>query len=287
MTKTLLVVAGPTAVGKTQFCVELARQFCTEVVSADSRQLYRELNIGTAKPTLAEMNGVPHHFIGSHSIHDPVNAGRYEREGLAVLDELFKKRDVVILAGGTGLYINAICFGLDDLPPASPALREQLRQQMATDGLTALQQQLKTLDPVYARQADLENQHRVVRALEVCLTTGQPYSSFRRQQAVSRPFRPVLTALERPRSELYARIDARVDAMLTAGLLDEARSLLPCRHLNALQTVGYREVFDHFDGLYDHDEMVRLIKRNTRRYAKRQLTWFHNQNDYEWLSVSE
>ncbi len=283
--KTLLVIAGPTAVGKTAYCVDLARQLNTEIVSADSRQLYRELSIGTARPTPEEMQGVPHHFIGSHSIADPVNAGRYEREALAVLEELFTRKDTVILTGGTGLYVNAVCFGLDDLPPADSALREMLRQQLTQDGLAALQTQLRQFDPVYAATADLQNPHRVLRALEVCLTTGQPYSAFRRQHTTPRPFRPVLMALDRPRAELYARIDARMDAMLTAGLVEEARSLMPYRHLNALQTVGYREVFAYLDGDYEYDEMVRLLKRNSRRYAKRQLTWFHNQNDYQWITL--
>jgi tRNA dimethylallyltransferase len=286
--KTLLVIAGPTAVGKTAYCVRLARQLNTEIVSADSRQLYRELSIGTARPTPAEMQNVPHHFIGSHSIRDPVNAGRYEREALAVLNDLFRKKDVVILTGGTGLYINAVCFGLDDLPPADPVLRAGLRHELAQpDGLLRLQTQLRHLDPTYAATADLQNPHRLLRALEVCLSTGQPYSSFRRQQAAVRPFRLRLLALNRPRPDLYARIDARVEAMLAAGLVDEARCLLPYRQFNALQTVGYREVFAHLDGDYDHAEMVRLLKRNTRRYAKRQLTWFHNQNEYEWKEMND
>lgn len=275
--KILLVIAGPTAVGKTALCVQLASQLCTDVVSADSRQLYRELIIGTARPTPAEMQGVEHHFIGSHTITDPVNAGRYERECLTVLERLFREKDVVILSGGTGLYINAVCFGLDDMPAVDPLLRERLLTRLQTEGLATLQTELRQLDPVYAATADLQNPVRVTRALEVCLSTGQPYSTFRRQQTVNRPFRPVLVRLDRPRPELYARIDARVDAMLATGLVDEVRSLLPYRHLSALQTVGYQEVFPFLDGGYDHDEMVRLLKRNTRRYAKRQLTWFRSQ----------
>lgn len=275
--KILLVVAGPTAVGKTALCVQLARQLQTDVVSADSRQLYRELTIGTAKPTPAEMQDVQHYFVGSHSITDPVNAGRYERECLAVLDELFQKQDVVILSGGTGLYINAVCFGLDDMPAVDPLLREQLLTRLQTEGLTTLQAQLRQLDPEYAQTADLQNPVRVTRALEVCLSTGQPYSSFRRRQTAKRPFQPILVNLDRPRPELYTRIDTRVDTMLAAGLIDEVRSLLPYRELSALQTVGYQEVFPFLGGDYDYDEMVRLLKRNTRRYAKRQLTWFRSQ----------
>ncbi|QMW03528.1 tRNA (adenosine(37)-N6)-dimethylallyltransferase MiaA [Spirosoma foliorum] len=285
--KTLLVIAGPTAVGKTALCVQLAKTLQTDVVSADSRQLYRELSIGTAKPTPEEMGGVRHHFINSHSIVDPVNAGRYERECLALLNELFQETDVVILSGGTGLYINAVCFGLDDIPSVEPALREHLFNRLQQEGLAVLQEELRELDPVYAQTADLQNPIRVTRALEVCLTTGLPYSSFRRQQPTERPFRSVLIALERPREELYTRIDTRMDAMLAAGLIDEVASLVPYRHLPALQTVGYQEVFPYLDGQYDYEEMVRLLKRNSRRYAKRQLTWFRNQGNYQWVSPSD
>ncbi|GAB3751646.1 tRNA (adenosine(37)-N6)-dimethylallyltransferase MiaA [Spirosoma pomorum] len=282
--KTLLVVAGPTAVGKTDLCVRLAKRLSTVVVSADSRQLYRELTIGTAKPSLAEMDGVPHYFIDSHSITDPVNAGRYERECMSLLEQLFRDKDVVILSGGTGLYIQSVCFGLDDMPVVNPTLREQLFQRLHTDGLDVLQQELRQLDPVYSATADLQNPVRVTRALEVCLSTGQPYSSFRRQQAVERPFRSQLIALERSRDELYARIDSRMDAMLANGLVEEVRSLNAYWELSSLQTVGYQEVFPYLDGVYDYQEMVRLLKRNSRRYAKRQLTWFRNQADFQWYS---
>lgn len=282
--KTLLVIAGPTAVGKTDLCVRLAKRLDTVVVSADSRQLYRELTVGTAKPSPAEMDRVPHYFIDSHSITDPVNAGRYERECLVLLDQLFQEKDVVILSGGTGLYIQAVCFGLDDMPVVDPALREQLFQRLQTEGLELLQQELRQLDPVYAQTADLQNPIRVTRALEVCLSTGQPYSSFRRQQPVERPFQFQLVALERPRDELYVRIDTRMDNMLTNGLIEEVQSLYAYRDLSALQTVGYQEVFPYLDGEYDYEEMVRLLKRNSRRYAKRQLTWFRNQADFRWYS---
>ena len=233
------------------------------------------------------MAGVTHHFIDSHSIQDPVNAGRYERECLAVLTRLFEKKEVVILSGGTGLYINAVCAGLDDLPPVDPALRQQLLTRLNQEGLASLQAELRQLDPVYAQTADLQNPIRVTRALEVCLMAGKPYSSFRRQQPAERPFRSVLIALDRPRDELYARIDARMDAMLSAGLVDEVRSLLPYRQLPALQTVGYQEVFPYLANEYDYDEMVRLLKRNSRRYAKRQLTWFRNQGNYHWFGAED
>lgn len=231
------------------------------------------------------MEGVRHHFISSHSVQEVVSAGRYERECLALLNTLFQAKDIVIMTGGTGLYIDAVCFGLDDIPSIDPAIREELMARVAQEGLVNLQVELRERDPVYAATADLQNTQRVVRALEVCLGTGQPFSSFRRQQTAPRPFDIKLTALDRPRDELYARIDARVDAMLQAGLLDEVRSLLPYRDHLALRTVGYQEVFAHFDGEYEHDEMVTRIKQNTRRYAKRQLTWFRNRG-YEQITVS-
>ncbi|GAB3693829.1 tRNA (adenosine(37)-N6)-dimethylallyltransferase MiaA [Spirosoma flavus] len=284
--KTLLVVTGPTAVGKTTLCVQLARTLETEVVSADSRQLYQELSIGTAKPTAEEMEGIPHHFIGTHTITDSVNAGRYERECIGLLDKLFQKRDIVILSGGTGLYINAVCLGLDDMPVVDSALRDQLLVRLQTEGLEALQQELQRLDPVYAETADLQNPIRVTRALEVCLSTGKPYSSYRRKQPAERPFRSVLVTLERPREELYTRIENRVDTMLENGLVEEVRSLLPYRHLPALQTVGYQEVFPYLDGTYQYDEMVELLKRNSRRYAKRQMTWFRNQGKYQAVTMN-
>lgn len=285
--KTLLVIAGPTAVGKTQLCVQLAKQLQTDVVSADSRQLYREMTIGTAKPTPAEMEGVRHHFINSHSIQEVVSAGHYERECLVLLDTLFRDKDVVILTGGTGLYINAVCFGLDDIPAVDPLIREHLMARVASEGLLPLQTELRQRDPLYAAEADLQNTQRVVRALEVCIGTGQPFSSFRRQQPAQRPFTIKLVALDRPRAELYARIDSRMDAMLAAGLLEEARLLLPYRDHLALKTVGYREIFGYFDGEYDYDEMVFLLKRNSRHYAKRQLTWFRHQQNYEWIIPSD
>ncbi|GAB3315667.1 tRNA (adenosine(37)-N6)-dimethylallyltransferase MiaA [Larkinella ripae] len=288
--KLLIVVAGPTAVGKTSLCVRLAQALQTEVVSADSRQLYRELNIGTAKPTPEEMQGVRHHFVDSHSILEPVSAGQYEREALAVVNGLFRKKDRVILSGGTGLYINAVCFGLDDVPQADPALRSDLMNRLGLEGLEPLQRQLRELDPVYAETADLQNTQRVIRALEVILSSGKPYSSFRKQASdgpVSRPFQTVFIALDRPRDELYDRIDRRMDQMLADGLVEEARSLLPFRQLTALQTVGYKEVFAYLDGDYDTAELVRLLKRNSRRYAKRQLTWFRHQADYQWFNADD
>lgn len=285
--KTLIVVAGPTGVGKTAYCVRLARQLNTVVVSADSRQFYRELTIGTAKPTPDELGGVPHYFIDSHSIDAPISAGQYEREALVLLDKLFLTYDKVIMTGGTGLYINAVLHGLDDMPVGDEALRQRLQRQFEAEGITPLQTELQRLDPDYATLADLNNTQRVMRALEVSLVSGRPYSSFRRRQLPQRPFQSVLLALERPRDELYARIDQRVDQMLASGLVDEVRGLTAYRHTPALKTVGYKEVFGYLDGDYDYDTMVDLLKRNTRRYAKRQLTWFRHQNDFQWVNPED
>lgn len=284
--KTLVVIAGLTAVGKTDLCVQLAQQLNTEVLSADSRQFYRELNIGTAKPTEADLQGVPHHFINSHSISTLYSAGAFERDALRTLDALFEHQNVVILTGGSGLYIKALCEGLDELPETPPELRAKLMGQLENEGLAVLQAQLRALDPQYAAQNDLQNSQRVVRALEVCLLTGQPFSSFRQRQVALRPFHIIQIAIERPRPELYARIDARIDVMLAQGLVEEVRGLVAYRQHNALQTVGYKEVFDYLDGLYDYEEMTRLLKRNSRRYAKRQLTWFKHQGNFNWFDAS-
>lgn len=282
-----MVIAGPTAVGKTDLCVRLAQILDTEIVSADSRQFYQELNIGTAKPTLSERGGIRHHFIDSHTIEELYSAGAFERDALAVLDKIFETKNVAILTGGSGLYIKAVCEGLDNLPDTPPELRTELMKQLQTEGLSKLQNQLRQLDPIYCAHNDLQNTQRVVRALEVCLMTGQPFSSFREKKTALRPFRILSFALERDRTELYQRIDQRMDKMLEGGLLEEVASLKPYRNHNALQTVGYKEVFDFFDGLYDYDEMVRLLKRNSRRYAKRQMTWFKNQGQFQWVSADD
>ena len=285
---TLLVVAGPTAVGKTALCVELARYYQTEIVSADSRQFFRELSIGTAKPAPEEMQGLPHHFIDSHSIREEYNAGRFEEDALAVLAELFKRHQVVILTGGSGLYLQAVTEGLDDMPVTNPEIRTTLHRELQDLGLEHLVAELAQLDPVTYARIDRQNPQRVVRALEVTRSTGQPFSSFHtRNTEVKRPFRVVKVVLNREREELYQRIDLRVDQMIAAGLLDEVKGLLPYRHHNALQTVGYKEIFDYLDGLHDWPETVRLLKRNTRHYAKRQLTWFRRDPAYTWLHPQE
>ncbi|TGE23973.1 tRNA (adenosine(37)-N6)-dimethylallyltransferase MiaA [Hymenobacter aquaticus] len=281
---TLLVVAGPTAVGKTALCVQLAQHYQTDIISADSRQFFRELSIGTAKPTPAEMQGVTHHFIDSHSITEDYNAGRFEADCLALLDELFQRHRVVILTGGSGLYLQAVTEGLDEMPLADLTVRAALQRELAEHGLAPLVAELERLDPVTHARIDRQNHQRVVRALEVTRSTGQPFSSFHTPKvAKERPFQTVKIALSREREELYQRIDQRVDQMLDAGLLAEVTALLPYRHHNALQTVGYQEIFGYLDGLYDWPEAVRLLKRNTRHYAKRQLTWLRRDPQYHWL----
>ena len=283
--KTLIIIAGPTAVGKTDLCVKIAKLLDTEVVSADSRQFYRELAIGTAKPTIEEMAGVKHHFINSHSIQDYYSVGDFERDCLVVLEEIFQRKDVAILTGGSGMFIKMITDGIDEMPEADLDLRQNLAQRLDNEGLEVLADELKNLDPIYYQQVDIQNTQRVLRALEVCISSGQPFSSFRKNQKVERPFRMIKIALERPREELYARIDKRMDMMLANGLEGEAKSVIDFREHYALKTVGYREIYEHLDGEYDREEMIRLLKRNSRRYAKRQITWFKNQDEFHWFDA--
>jgi len=285
--KTLIIIAGPTAVGKTDLCVKIAKFLGTEVVSADSRQFYRELAIGTAKPTLEEMDGVKHHFINSHSIQDYYSVGDFERDCLAVLAEIFQKKDIAILTGGSGMFIKMITDGIDEMPEADLALRQNLALRLENEGLEVLANDLKNLDPIYYAQVDIQNTQRVLRALEVCMATGQPFSSFRKNQKVERPFKMIKIGLERPREELYARIDKRMDIMLANGLEAEAKSVIDFREHYALKTVGYREIYEQLDGEYDREEMVRLLKRNSRRYAKRQMTWFKNQDEFHWFDAKD
>ena len=283
--KTLIIIAGPTAVGKTDLCVKIAKLLDTEVVSADSRQFYRELAIGTAKPTIEEMAGVKHHFINSHSIQDYYSVGDFERDCLVVLEEIFQRKNVAILTGGSGMFIKMITDGIDEMPEADLDLRQNLAQRLDNEGLEVLADELKNLDPIYYQQVDIQNTQRVLRALEVCISSGKPFSSFRKNQKVERPFRMIKIALERPREELYARIDKRMDIMLANGLEDEAKSVIDFREHYALKTVGYREIYEHLDGEYDREEMIRLLKRNSRRYAKRQITWFKNQDEFHWFDA--
>lgn len=281
--KTLIVVAGPTAVGKTEAAIGLAQHFGTVVVSADSRQFFREMSIGTAKPSAEELAAAKHYFIDSHSITESFSVGDYEKQALALLDELFKTHDTVILAGGSGLYIKAVCEGFDDLPTAPPQIREGLNNELNEHGIQHLQEKLKTADPDYYHKVDLNNPQRLIRALEVFETTGKPFSSYRVAAVNKRAFKSIKLVLNMPRETLYDRINRRVDMMVQQGLIDEARALLPYRHLNALNTVGYSELFDYFDGKTDLETAIALIKQNTRRFAKRQLTWFKRDEDAVWI----
>ena len=283
--KTLIVVAGPTAVGKTAAAIKLAQHFNTVVVSADSRQFFREMSIGTAKPDESELAAAKHYFINSHSISESFSVGDFEKQGLALLDELFKVHDKVILAGGSGLYIKAICEGFDNLPVADISVREKLNQQLEREGITTLQKQLQQVDPDYYTQVDLNNPQRIIRALEVFETSGKPFSSYRNATVNKRPFNIIKLALDMPREKLYERINLRVDLMVKQGLIQEVKSLLPYRELNALNTVGYSELFDYFDGKTSLDEALLLIKQNTRRFAKRQLTWFRKDKDFVWFDA--
>lgn len=283
--KTLIVIAGPTAVGKTAAAIKLAQQFNTVIVSADSRQFFREMSIGTAKPDAGELAAAKHYFINSHTVTDNFSVGDFERQGLALLDELFKTHDQVILAGGSGLYIKAICEGFDDLPVADPETRDRLNLELHEKGISVLQERLKEVDPDYYAEVDLSNPQRIIRALDVFETSGKPFSSFRNANFNKRPFNIVKLALDMPREKLYGRINLRVDLMVQQGLIEEARSLLPYRHLNALNTVGYSEVFDYFDGKATLDEAIALIKQNTRRFAKRQLTWFRRDQYFTWFDA--
>lgn len=284
---TLLVVSGPTAVGKTDLCINLAKKFNTSIVSADSRQFYREMNIGTAKPSDAELREIPHYFINSLSIHDNYDVRQFETDALWTIGQLFQNQNPVILSGGSGLYIDAVTNGLDDIPQVDSGIRIELTEAYAQYGIGVLQARLNDLDPTYHRQVDLQNPQRLIRALEVCIGTGKPFSSFRVKKTINRPFRVIKVALERDREVLYDRINLRMDQMIVNGLFEEASQLFPHRHLNALQTVGYKEIFDHLAGVYDREEAVRLLKRNTRRYAKRQMTWLKNGGGYNWFHPSE
>lgn len=282
---TLRIILGPTAVGKTDYAIAEALRVGSPVVSCDSRQLYRELRIGVARPDDAQLAAVPHYFIADRSISEPCSAGAYELEALQLLEKLFRDHETVVMAGGSGLYIDALCNGLDDFPDADPELRAQLSERLRTEGVAALRADLRVLDPETYATIDPANGQRIVRALEVTIATGRKYSSFKTHPAKERSFTIVKTGLKRPRPELYARIDARVDRMMEEGLLEEARALLPHRSLPALNTVGYKELFDYFDGRYDLAEAVRLIKRNTRHYAKKQLTWWARDPSIHWIDL--
>lgn len=284
--KNLVTIVGPTAVGKTALAIKLASLFNTEIISADSRQVYKEMEIGTAKPSKLELSQVKHHFINSHSIYEDFSAGKFEEEGLKVLNEIFKTKNIAIMVGGSGLYVDAICKGMDNIPKDAK-IREDLMQQLQNEGLEKLQQQLIKYDPEYYEIVDKENPQRIIRALEVCILTGSRYSTLRTNKEVSRDFNVIKIGLELPRDVLYKRIDLRMDLMIEEGLFEEAENLFQLRHLNALQTVGYTEIFDYLEGKHNKDEAIRLLKRNSRRYAKRQLTWFRRDTEIRWFNLEE
>ncbi|TZF82768.1 tRNA (adenosine(37)-N6)-dimethylallyltransferase MiaA [Pedobacter sp. BS3] len=285
--KTLIVIAGPTAIGKTELAIKVAQHFRTEIISADSRQFYREMSIGTAKPSPEELKQVKHHFINSHSIYHAFTAGDFEQQALETLANLFISNNTVVLAGGSGLFIDAVCYGFDALPKAPEAIRKELNSIYTQHGLTPLQEELKTNDPEYYAQVDLNNPQRIIRALEVYRTSGRPFSSYRNKQTSKRPFNTIKIALNTDRHLLYERINQRVDLMMQHGLLNEVKNLLPNQSLNALQTVGYTELFRFLNNEISLDTAISQIKQNTRRYAKRQLTWFKRDPSYHWFAPGE
>ena len=281
--KTLLLIVGPTGVGKTELSLRVAERFGCPIISCDSRQIYRDIPIGTAAPTAEEQARVKHYFVATHALEDNYNAGQYERDALALLDELFATHDVVVMTGGSMLYADAVCKGLDDLP----AVPEEIRKEIATKSLEELQHEVQRLDPDYWQEVDQQNPARLAHCIEICITTGKPYSTLRTQTIKERPFRIIKIGLTRPRALLYARIDERVKQMIANGMVEEARRVYPQRALNSLQTVGYKELFAYFDGGYDLHRAIELIQQNTRHYAKRQMTWFRRDKEIHWLNADE
>lgn len=280
--KKLIILLGPTGVGKTELSLQMAEELGTEIISCDSRQMYREMKIGTAAPTEEELRRVPHHFIGHLSIHDYYSCGRFEIDALAKCNELFQSHNTVIMTGGSMLYIDAVCKGIDDIPNIDEELRQSLLERYQNEGIENIRQELKILDPDYYKIVDLQNHKRIIHALEVCIQSGKPYSSFRSESVKKRPFTIEKIGLNRPREVLYDRINKRVDTMMENGLLEEAKSLYPFKGLNALNTVGYKELFNYFDGIWTLDFAIQMIKQNSRRYAKKQLTWFNRDSEITW-----
>ncbi|MEO6948545.1 MAG: tRNA (adenosine(37)-N6)-dimethylallyltransferase MiaA [Ginsengibacter sp.] len=273
--KTCIIVYGPTAAGKTTYALELALKYDTSIISADSRQCFRELNIGVAKPSKDELEAVPHYFINSHSIHDKVDVKVFEEYALQAVNKIFETKDVAIMVGGTGLYIKAFSEGLDDIPLSDEVIMNEVNQKYANQGIEWLQDELKALDPSFYENGEMQNPQRMIRALAVKLSTGKSILEFQTGKKVKRPFEIKNIYINIPRGELYQRIDQRVDRMIEAGLLEEAKSLLPFKHLNALQTIGYKEIFDYLEGKCSFEDAIENVKKNTRHFAKRQITWFN------------
>ena len=295
--RTLLLIVGPTGVGKTELALRVAEHYGSPIVSCDSRQVYRDIPIGTAAPTAEELKRVQHYFIGTRTLEEDYNAGQYERDALALLERLFAEREVVVMTGGSMLYADAVCNGLDDLPSVPAVIRAEVRREYEEKGLSWLQEEVQRMDPNYWEKVDRNNPARLMHCVEICRVTGKAYSSLRtkdvRRNDVrctkedGRAFRIVKVGLERPREELYARINERVNQMMANGLLEEAKAVYPKRALNSLQTVGYKELFAYLDGEYDLERAVELIQQNTRHYAKRQMTWFRQDKDIHWLNANE
>lgn len=282
--KTLISIVGPTAIGKTNLAILVAKHFNCEIISCDSRQFFKEMKIGTAVPSDDELAEVKHHFIQNISIHEIYSVGDFERDGLKFLDNYFQTNDVCVMVGGSGLYEKAITVGFDQFPDVDPSIRETLNQELEEFGIKKLQEELKNKDLAYFNEVDIQNKQRVTRALEIIRGTGKPFSSFRNQNTNPRPFNIVKIGLELPREEMYDRINSRVDIMINEGLLDEAKQLYPLKELNALQTVGYRELFEFFDDNFTQEFAIEEIKKNTRRFAKRQMTWFKKDEQVKWFS---
>lgn len=285
MNKKLIIILGPTAVGKTEYSLNLAERLQTEILSCDSRQMFREMKIGTAAPSEDELKRVPHHFIGNLSIHDYYSCGKYEIEVLQKCEELFKKHDTLVMTGGSMLYIDAVCNGIDEMPDIDEELRNSLWERYEKEGIESLRQELKILDPEYAQKVDPKNGKRIIHALEICLQAGKPYSEIRKNQKKKRPFDIQKIGIYREREELNHRINLRVDKMFEQGLYEEALGLYPFKHLNSLNTVGYKELFAHFDGQCSLEEAKEKIKTDTRRYAKKQMTWFKKDEDIKWIEA--
>jgi tRNA dimethylallyltransferase len=283
----LIVLLGPTGVGKTELSITLSYLFNAPILSADSRQFYHEMKIGTAAPTSEVLNAAPHYFVGNKSIADRYSCGMFELEVLKLLDDLYKTHQSAMLVGGSGLYIDAVCKGIDDFPSPDPELRKDLYAQLEINGIEGLRRQLQFLDPEYYNQVDLKNTQRILKAIEVCLQTGRTYSSYLTKPSKIRPFIPIKVGLNRPREELYKRINDRVDKMIADGLVVEAKSLYSQKHLNSLNTVGYKEIFDYLDGSFKLEEAIELIKRNSRHYAKRQLTWWARDKEIVWFDADK
>jgi tRNA dimethylallyltransferase len=284
---TLIVVLGPTGVGKSDISIQLAKFYKTDIISADSRQLFRELSIGTAVPSKDDLKSVSHHFIQSRSIHDYYNVSEYETEAIELIDQLFKIKNPLILTGGSMLYIDTICKGIDDIPTVSLEIRNEVIKWYEENGLETLQQRLLTLDPEYYQIVDLNNPKRLLHAIEVCQMTGRTFTSFRKNTVKERPFHTLKIGINQNREILYQRINQRVDRMMEAGLLEEAKNVYPYRNLNSLNTVGYKELFSYFDGKCTLEEAIDLIQRNSRKYARKQLTWFRKDTDIHWFEPNQ